>query len=173
MAFKKSLKKEFTFHTPIEVIPHSQQYVNNQVFTKSEPLIQKNPSNDGPVVDQNVIPIVNQSVRLQTDSSSLPTFMTSSNTSIVVSLLVIPVLILIIVSIVINMRRSGRLDSFKAYICGPSQEKYDLGRLLGGDPKKDGFNRVPIDESDGDLDENSDSEVEEYNISSASAARKV
>lgn len=159
-------KKFFSFHTPIEVLSNSEHFINNPLPIKSEK----------PTEITTTISISNMkhSDKLRSDSksdSSFPTFITSSNTPLVVSLLVIPVLILIIISIVINLRKGGQFNCFKSYSFGRSQEKYDLGRLLG-DPKKDGFNRVPIDESDGDL-ENSDSEVEEFNISSASAARKV
>lgn len=54
-----------------------------------------------------------------------------------------------------------------------SRDSFDLGRLLE-DPEKSGFNRVSTHETDADFDgDQSDSEVEEFNVSNVRNGLKV
>jgi len=169
------------------------EFRDSQSQPKKNIVISKTPTFTGPVLSE---PITRE--RLSTNDkidksqsvSSVSTVSTvpfpnipisSSNASIVVSLLVVPMLIVIIISIAISVRRNGKFWTFgvgsikglmRGYGTPHSKEKFDLSRLIN-DPKKDGFNRVPMDEnSDADAEENSDSEVEEFNAS-ASMTKKV
>ncbi|KAG8189106.1 hypothetical protein JTE90_028649 [Oedothorax gibbosus] len=87
---------------------------------------------------------------------------------IIMCLLAIPILCLVLVTVVIRLRKRGKFQQsyfgnlkgwWGGYKTPHPQDKFNLGSLLN--PHK-GFDRVNLEESDADGDENSDSDVEEF-----------
>lgn len=87
---------------------------------------------------------------------------------IIMSFLAIPVLLLILITVLVRLRKRGKLQQFsfvhfKGWLGGyrtpHPQDRFNIGNLLN--PHK-GFDRVAVDESDGDADDGNDSDVEEF-----------
>ncbi|KAI1296748.1 Peptidyl-glycine alpha-amidating monooxygenase [Halotydeus destructor] len=103
-------------------------------------------------------------------SSSQP--LPESSNLVAMALLSLPLLgVMIYSSYRCCCRQDGKMTHFSASRFNVFRSKrnahFDLGRLLS-DPEKSGFNRVSLDEHDDiDLDNQSDSDVEEFNIRSA------
>ncbi|XP_035222161.1 peptidyl-glycine alpha-amidating monooxygenase-like [Stegodyphus dumicola] len=115
----------------------------------------------------NVIPVnkdrdMEKKTPIDEDSSGFETSL------IIMSLLAIPVLCLVVVTIIVRLRRRGKLQQsyfgnlkgwWGGYRTPHPQDKFNLGNLLN--PHK-GFDRVSLEESDAEGEEGSDSDVEEY-----------
>jgi len=59
---------------------------------------------------------------------------------------------------------SSKASSSSSNLAG---KNFDLNRLLGDDHTREAYNRVPMDESEIDVDNASDSDVEEFNVTQA------
>jgi len=110
---------------------------------------------------------------------SIPIILTSTNSSMALVLLTIPIVCVLLISCLISCRKDAKYryltaGQFNGWLRGhrhpgKAQEKFDLGRLLA-DPEKSGFNRVALEESEEEGGGHSDSEVEEFNVTSARKA---
>ncbi|XP_064474450.1 peptidylglycine alpha-amidating monooxygenase-like [Ornithodoros turicata] len=89
---------------------------------------------------------------------------------VIMALLAIPVLSFIVITIIVRLRKRGKLkvqhSGGKHWLSGSvnGQSKFDLGKLLN--PHR-GFDRVALEESDGGI--SSDSDVEEFNAATRKA----
>ena len=145
---------------------------------QSIPKIKEQPSQTSKTQRPDVTPIIIQNNAPQTSNISViplsNRILTSSNL-LGMGLLAVPLLCVFIYSIYsCYCRKDGSMSyfstsSFRNFFPSKRKEHFDLGRLLS-DPEKSGFNRVAMEESDMDFDLQSDSEVEEFNITSARKA---
>ncbi|XP_014666391.1 PREDICTED: peptidyl-glycine alpha-amidating monooxygenase B-like [Priapulus caudatus] len=88
-----------------------------------------------------------------------------SASMIIMALLAVPVLLMIIITIIIRLKRQGRLNNIQSWVTGyqPPSDKFNLGNILN---RHHGFDRVSTEESDHEIDplRDSDSDVDEFTV---------
>lgn len=107
----------------------------------------------------------------------IPTSFSSSN-SVIIILILSTIILIILIAFLINRRRDYRPNSYsplqeiKGWVTGyrSTKNELNLGRILN-DPKRSGFNKLAMDDSDNETELingeiHSESEVEEFNVSS-------
>uniref|UniRef100_T1IX66 Copper type II ascorbate-dependent monooxygenase C-terminal domain-containing protein n=1 Tax=Strigamia maritima TaxID=126957 RepID=T1IX66_STRMM len=136
--------------------------------------ISKTASTLSPVVNflaptiSSAVEVVKSKILPESSSLAWPSG-TLAPTLIIIALLAIPVLIVVLVTVLIRLKKHGNFRSLdaghvKGWMSGyrqPSGDKFNLGNFLH--PHK-GFDRVNLEESDA---ASSDSEVEEFNMQKA------